>query len=85
MTPPLTSHKHITVRGDKQTIKEHYEPVTKYTRAGKNGKNIKCPRCGAVHRVYHFAWSGATCPKCTMFVTKYEWLVDQLDTWRTPR
>ena len=81
----IISHKRIKVRGGTQTLEEHFEPVHKYTRAGKNGKNIKCPRCGEIHRVYHFNWSGAACPKCTLFVTKYEWLVDQLDTWKTPR
>ena len=70
---PLKSHKHISIRGDEQTIVDHFEPITKWTRAGKNGKYIKCSRCGGVHRVYHFSWSGAACPKCTLYVTKYEW------------
>ena len=82
---PTTSHKHIRIRGGEQITTEHFEPVHKWTRAGKNGKNIMCPRCGGVHRVHDFSWSGLECPKCTLFVTKYEWLVDQLDTWKTPR
>jgi hypothetical protein len=37
-----------------------WEPVTRYTRAGKNGKMVRAP-CGHTVRVYHFAWSGMGC------------------------
>ena len=82
---PIKSHQHISIRGDKQTITEDFKPVHKRTRAGNNGKNIMCPRCGHIHRVNNFSWQELQCPKCTLWVTKYEWLVDQLDTWKTPR
>ncbi len=82
---PITSHKHISVRGNSQTVTEDYALVTKRTRAGNNGKRVMCPVCGHVHRVYHFSWSALSCTNCTSMVDKYEWLVDQLDTWRTPR
>ena len=85
MTPPVTSHQHISVRGDKQTVTEDFKPVTRYTRAGNNGKDIMCPVCGHVCRVYHFAWSASQCSNCKTMVDKYDYLVDQLDTWRTPR
>ena len=85
MTPPTTSHKHISVSGKKQIITEHYELVTKYTRAGNNGKNIMCPVCNHVERVYHFSWVAGQCSNCKTMVNKYDYLVDQLDTWRTPR
>ena len=81
----ITSHKHIVVNGDHTTTTEHYAQVTGRTRAGKNGKNIMCPVCGHVHRVHHFSWTALTCTKCKSDVQKSEWLVDQLDTWRTPR
>ena len=81
----LTSHKHISVRGNTHTITEHYAPVAKRTRAGNNGKDIMCPVCGHVARVYHFSWSASQCSNCKTMVNKYEYLVDQLDTWRTPR
>ena len=29
MTPPVTSHQHISVRGDKQTVTEDFKPVTR--------------------------------------------------------
>ena len=37
---PITHHKKIIVKGDKQTVVQNYGPVTGRTRAGKNGKNI---------------------------------------------
>ena len=49
--------------------------VTKYTRAGKNGKAILCPVCKSVRTVYHFNFSGLTCPECKQSVDKYEWEV----------
>ena len=49
--------------------------VTKYTRAGKNGKQIVCPECDNIRRVYHFNFSGLTCPKCKQSVAKYDWKV----------
>ena len=57
--------------------------VTRYTRAGKNGKQIVCPECDNIRRVYHFNFSGLTCPKCKQSVDKYSWKVrtiqDQLE------
>ena len=49
--------------------------VTKYTRAGKNGRAIVCPECKSVRTVYHFNFSGLTCPECKQSVDKYEWEV----------
>ena len=53
-----------------------YKPVTRYTRAGYNGKQIKCPNCQSVRRVYHFNFSGLVCPECKESVGKYDWLVE---------
>ena len=49
--------------------------VTRYTRAGKNGRAIVCPECKSVRTVYHFNFSGLTCPECKQSVDKYEWEV----------
>ena len=49
--------------------------VTKYTRAGKNGKQIVCPECESIRTVYHFNFSGLTCPECKQSVDKYSWKV----------
>ena len=49
--------------------------VTKYTRAGKNGKQIVCPECGSIRRIYHFNFSGLVCPQCKQSVDKYDWKV----------
>ena len=57
--------------------------VTKYTRGGKYGKQLVCPECDNIIRVYHFSFSGLTCPKCKQSVDKYRWKVrtiqDQLE------
>ena len=81
----ITSSKHIITRGDTIKVTEHYERVTGRTRAGKNGKNLKCPVCESTRRVFNFSFSALTCPSCKSCVNKEDWLVDQLDTWRTPR
>ena len=49
--------------------------VTRYTRAGKNGKQIICPECGSIRRIYHFSFSGLVCPQCKQSVAKYDWKV----------
>ena len=36
---------------------KNWGPVTRSTRASAAGRLIKCPACGAEHRVYHFSWS----------------------------
>ena len=49
--------------------------VTRYTRGGKNGKQLVCPECDNIIRIYHFSFSGLTCPKCKQSVDKYRWKV----------
>ena len=49
--------------------------VTRYTRGGKNGKQLVCPDCGNIIRIYHFNFTGLTCPQCKQSVDKYEWRV----------
>ena len=49
--------------------------VTRYTRGGKYGKQLVCPECDNIIRVYHFSFSGLTCPKCKQSVDKYRWKV----------
>lgn len=49
--------------------------VTRYTRAGREGRVIRCPHCGAEGVVYHFAWSALECLHCHRLVPKYKWLV----------
>ena len=51
-----------------------YSPmVTKYTRAGKNGKTIECPYCLAPAHVFHFSWSALTCQYCGKSINKLDW------------
>jgi len=49
--------------------------VTRYTRGGKNGKQLVCPECDNIIRIYHFSFSGLTCPQCKQSVDKYSWKV----------
>ena len=56
-----------------KTNKNSY--VTRYTRGGKNGKQLVCPECGSIRRIYHFNFSGLTCPQCKQSVAKYDWKV----------
>ena len=49
--------------------------VTRYTRGGKYGKQLVCPECDNIIRIYHFSFTGLTCPKCKQSVDKYRWKV----------
>ena len=55
---------------------KYFSNVNRYTRAGKNGKQLKCPKCQSVRTIYHFSWSGLTCPECKESIDKYDWLVE---------
>ena len=50
----------------------HTKPITRYTRAGRNGKDIVCT-CGHVSHVYHFCWSASTCSGCKQMINKYDY------------
>ncbi len=50
-----------------------FKPVNRYTRAGKNGKQITCPMCNKSHDVFHFSWSALTCQCCRESVEKHDW------------
>ena len=56
--------------------KTYFSNVNRYTRAGKNGNLIKCPKCHSVRTIYHFSWSGLTCPECKESIDKLDWLVE---------
>ena len=60
---------------DYKDISNTNRKVTRYTRAGKNGKQIVCPVCKSIRTVYHFNFSGLTCPECKESIDKYEWEV----------
>ena len=49
--------------------------VNRYTRAGRNGKLITCPKCKESAPVFHFAWSALTCHQCNRSVEKLDWWV----------
>ena len=64
-----------TNAADFKDISNKNSYITKYTRAGKYGKQIVCPECDNIQTVYHFGWSALTCHKCKQSVYKYEWKV----------
>ena len=49
--------------------------ITRYTRAGNNGKVIICPECNNEARVFHFSWSALGCQHCKYIVDKYDWKI----------
>jgi ribosomal protein S27E len=51
--------------------------VTKYTRAGKTGKNISCPNCEHRIRAFHFSWSALQCQKCKKLIEKEKWNISE--------
>ena len=49
--------------------------VNRYTRAGKNGKVITCPKCSQSYPIYHFSWSALVCLHCKETINKYDYYV----------
>ena len=75
----MTNSKSLPKReanaADFKDISNNNRKVTRYTRGGKYGKQLVCPECDNIIRVYHFSFSGLTCPKCKQSVDKYRWKV----------
>ena len=75
----MNDSKSLPIRDTQTTIFSQQDinnrKVTRYTRAGKNGRAIVCPECKSVRTVYHFNFSGLTCPECKESVDKYDWEV----------
>ena len=66
----------MTRQSTKDFFKEYFsKTVNRYTRAGKNGKEIICPHCNKISRVYHFSWSAVGCLNCKEMVNKNEWRI----------
>ena len=53
-----------------------FKNLDRYTRAGREGKEIKCPNCGVYQWIYHFSWSALTCQGCDKSIDKNEWLLE---------
>ena len=54
----------------------NFKPITRYTRAGRNGKKLQCPKCQSIRTIYHFNFTGLVCPDCKESVDKYDWSVE---------
>lgn len=57
-----------------------FVPITKNARAGKNGKQLCCPYCKFVRRVYHFSFSALECIGCKKDVEKLDFLIESTPT-----
>ena len=53
--------------------------VSKYTRAPHDGREIVCPVCNDITRVYHFSWYALCCQGCGEPVKKSNWIVALTD------
>jgi hypothetical protein len=47
--------------------------ITRYTRAGEFGKEIICPKCSGIVRVYNFGFKSLKCIHCGQFSDKENW------------
>ena len=56
---------------------KYFSNVNRYTRSGKNGKQICCPECREWSTVYHFSWSALGCQSCKESVNKEDWIVEK--------
>jgi hypothetical protein len=52
-----------------------FQPIPKWTHAGKKGKKVYCPKCGGETHVYHFSWTALQCGACHASLNKSEWLM----------
>ena len=50
-----------------------FDKINTNTRAKREGRVIRCPKCSKEGRVYHFSWSALTCVYCHQVSDKYDW------------
>ena len=51
-------------------------PVQKTSRTGQFGRNIQCPHCQAIDKVYHFAWYSLQCNSWKQVTNKTDYLME---------
>ena len=54
-----------------------FVPMKKNSKCRRNGKLIKCPKCGKTQKVYHLAWSALNCQSCSWMSDKMDWLIEK--------
>ena len=57
--------------------KAYFEKMSRYKRAGKNGKVIQCPYCLSQSRVYHLRWAALKCEGCKRVIDKYKYKIEK--------
>ena len=50
-----------------------FDKINTNTRAKREGRVIRCPKCSKEGRVYHFSWSALCCIHCDADVNKLDW------------
>ena len=56
---------------------KYFSNVNRYTRAGRNGKEILSPECRQWGKVYHFGWSALGCTHCHEMIDNEDWIVEK--------
>ena len=51
-----------------------WRPVTRYSRARRDGTIVQCSKCKTLTKVYHFAWIAMGCKYCEEMIDKGDWL-----------
>lgn len=49
--------------------------INRYTRCGLKGKEICCPQCSYIIRIFHLVWDSCTCEKCNKLINKYDYYI----------
>ena len=51
-----------------------WRPVTRYSRARRDGTMVACGKCRTITKVYHFGWVAEWCTFCEGMIAKSDWL-----------
>ena len=54
---------------------QKFQPIPKWTHAGRSGKTIRCYKCSGEMHVYHFGWKSLLCGTCREIIDKSKWLI----------
>ena len=57
-------------------LTETFIPIQKTSRTGQSGRNIMCPHCQSIDKVYHFAWHSLQCGHCKQMTNKFDYLME---------
>jgi len=64
------------IKASRRVTGFYFEKMTRYKRAGKEGKILQCPKCFNQLRVYHLKWISLECTKCKRMIDKYKYKIE---------